>query len=231
MAEGRARSSLTARNRYHPLLHEAEIPYCTEQRSYYTEQLSSLTARSRYHPLLHRAEIIPHCTEQISSLTARSRDQPSLHGAEIIPYCSEQISTLTARSRYHPLLHRAEIIPHCTEQRSSLTARSRDHPLLLGANIIPYCTEQRPGEGDTCKTDHEIVSFFFNIKLLYRVRNSTPVNPIPSQKNPLHNIARRCMLILSSHPCCKSLITAIPSSHSRSLDYNLVAVPGHATKV
>ena len=66
---------------------------------------------------------------------------------------------------------------------------------------------------------------------LYGVRNSTPVDPIPSQKNPLHNIARCYIFVLSSHPCCISLTTAIPSSNSRSFDYNLVAVPAHATKV
>lgn len=69
------------------------------------------------------------------------------------------------------------------------------------------------------------------MKFLYRVRNSTPVNQIPSRKNPLHNIARCYILILSSHPCCMSLTTPIPSSHSRSFDYNLVVVPAHATKV
>ena len=69
------------------------------------------------------------------------------------------------------------------------------------------------------------------MKFLYYFRNSTLVDPIRSQKNPLHNIARCHILILFSHPCCISLTTAIPSSHSRSFDYNLVVVPAHATKV
>lgn len=72
------------------------------------------------------------------------------------------------------------------------------------------------------------------MKFHYRVRNSPLEYSIPSQLNSLHNLARCYILILSSQPSFISLTTAIPSTHSRSFDYNpvsLLVVPAHTTKV